>query len=135
LLNTDSISCKYAATIVKNNLLGNLCYSPLAQPLMTFDQLDLYPTLAAKAGALAYSLIQNHPFIDGNKRIGHAAMAVMLAMNGWRIEAAVDEQEQVILAVASSQKSREALTDWLERRLVEIYAADIEPYLRSKLIH
>jgi death on curing protein len=109
--------------------------SAVAQPQMTFDQIDLYPTLSAKAAALAYSLIQNHPFIDGNKRIGHAAMEVMLAMSGYRIEASLDEQEQVILEVASSQRSREALLEWLEQHLVEIYSHDIEPYLKSNLIH
>jgi death on curing protein len=109
--------------------------SAVAQPQMTFDQVDLYPTLSAKAAALAYSLIQNHPFIDGNKRIGHAAMEVMLVMSGYGIEAPVDEQEQVILEVASSQRPREALLEWLEQHLVEIYSHDIEPYLKSNLIH
>lgn len=42
----------------------------LAQPVATFDGLDLYPTLIAKATALGFSLIQSHPFIDGNKRMG-----------------------------------------------------------------
>jgi death-on-curing protein len=52
---------------------------------MTFDGNDLYPSLAAKAASLAYSLIQNHPFVDGNKRVGHAAMEVFLIMNGYEI--------------------------------------------------
>lgn len=91
--------------------------SAVAQPRMTFDENDLYPTLAAKASALAHSLIQNHPFIDGNKRIGHAAMEVMLLLNGYEIEAGVDEQEQIILAVASGQLSREELADWVEQHL------------------
>ena len=45
--------------------------SALAQPQMTFVGNDLYPTLVEKAATLGYSLIQNHPFVDGNKRIGH----------------------------------------------------------------
>jgi death-on-curing protein len=45
--------------------LGGL-ESALAQPRMTFDGSDLYPSIADKAGALGYSLIQNHPFVDGN---------------------------------------------------------------------
>jgi death-on-curing protein len=48
--------------------------SALAQPQMTFDGHDLYPSVASKAVAICYSLVMNHPFIDGNKRIGHAAM-------------------------------------------------------------
>jgi death-on-curing protein len=41
---------------------------------MTFSGEDLYPTVSAKAAALGFSLIRNHPFVDGNKRVGHAAM-------------------------------------------------------------
>jgi hypothetical protein len=43
---------------------------------MTFGGEELYPTIVEKAAALGYSLIQNHPFLDGNKRTGHAAMEV-----------------------------------------------------------
>lgn len=46
--------------------------SAVAQPWMTFGGADLYPTLAAKAGAMCHALVQNHPFNDGNKRVGHA---------------------------------------------------------------
>jgi death-on-curing protein len=46
--------------------------SAVSEPLMTFEGTDLYPTVAAKAAALAHSLIQNHPFLAGNKRVGHA---------------------------------------------------------------
>ncbi len=94
--------------------------SAAAQPRMTFDQIDLYPTLAAKAAASGYSLIQNHPFLDGNKRVGHAAMEAMVGRNGYEIAAPVDEQEQVILEVASGQRSREELTQWLEAHLVRL---------------
>ncbi len=59
--------------------------SAITQPLMTFGETELYPSLVEKAAALAYSLIQNHPFVDGNKRIGHAVMEVMLALNGYEI--------------------------------------------------
>ena len=50
--------------------------SSLAQPRMTFDGAELYPTLAEKAATLGFSIIQNHPFLDGNKRTGHAAMEI-----------------------------------------------------------
>jgi death-on-curing protein len=63
--------------------------SALAQPRMTFGGDDLYPTLVEKAAALGYSLIKNHPFVDGNKRTGHAAMEVFLVLNGLEIQAAV----------------------------------------------
>lgn len=97
----------------------NVVESAVSQPQMTFDGVDLYPSLAAKAASLAYSLIQNHPFVDGNKRVGHAAMEVFLIMNGYEILATVDEQEQFILSVASGQVSRAELTSWIENHLVK----------------
>ena len=88
--------------------------SALAQPKATFDGTDLYPTLVDKASALAFGLAMNHPFIDGNKRIAHAAMAVFLDLNGLAIEATIDEQEQLMLDLAAGQVSRVALTNWLQ---------------------
>ncbi len=93
--------------------------SALAQPRMTFAGVDLCVTLADKAAALAFSLIQNHPFVDGNKRIGHAAMETFLILNGREISASADEQEQVILGVASGTLGRPAFTEWLRGCLVE----------------
>ncbi len=80
---------------------------------MTFGGQDLYPDLVLKAAALGFSLICNHPFVDGNKRIGHAAMETFLLLNGLEIVAGVDEQERVILQVASGVMGRDALTAWL----------------------
>jgi death-on-curing protein len=90
----------------------------LAQPRMTFDGEELYPTIVEKAAALGFSLIQNHPFVDGNKRTGHAAMEVFLILNGFELEASVDEQEQVILQVAAGELRREEFTAWLRARIV-----------------
>jgi death on curing protein len=92
--------------------------SALAQPFMTFDGEDLYPSLADKAAALAFSLINNHPFVDGNKRIGHAAMEVFLVLNGHELNASVDEQESIILQVASGVFDREAFTRWVQGAMV-----------------
>ena len=80
--------------------------SALAQPRMTFDGQDLYPTIADKAAALGFSIIQNHPFIDGNKRTGHAAIEIFLILNSHEIDQSVDEQEQIILQVASGNLDR-----------------------------
>jgi death-on-curing protein len=94
--------------------------SALAQPLMTFDGEDLYPTIVDKAAALGFSLIKNHPFIDGNKRIGHAALEIFLVLNGYEIDAHIDEQEQVILQVASGEMKRETFTEWLRLHISEM---------------
>jgi len=88
--------------------------SALAQPKATFDGTDLYPAVVDKAGALAFGLAMNHPFVDGNKRIAHAAMAVFLDLNGFAIEATIDEQEQLMLDLAAGQVSRVAFTNWLQ---------------------
>ena len=90
----------------------------LAQPRMTFGGADLYPTMVEKASALGFSLIQNHPFVDGNKRTGHAAMEVFLILNGFELEAVVDEQERIILQVASGEMKREEFTEWLRAKTV-----------------
>ena len=92
--------------------------SALAQPRMTFGREELYPSAAEKALALGYSLIKNHPFVDGNKRTGHAAMETFLVLNGFEIEASVDEQERVILEIASGEMDRAAFSAWLHAHVV-----------------
>lgn len=88
--------------------------SALAQPKMSFAGQDLYPGLAKKAAALGFSLVCNHPFMDGNKRIGHAAMETLLILNGWEIVAGVDEQEHLILQLAAGTLKRDEFTSWVE---------------------
>ena len=84
----------------------------------TFGGDDLYPSVVAKASALGFSLIKNHPFVDGNKRIGHAGMEAMLMLNGFELSASVDESEAEVLAVTAGDRTREQLQDWLGSRLV-----------------
>ena len=92
--------------------------SAVAQPEASFGGEDLYPDLASKAAALGHSIIQNHPFVDGNKRVGHAAMEVFLLLNGYEIDASVDEQETVIINVASGKISRIELSEWLSKHML-----------------
>ena len=91
-----------------------LLESAIAQPMMTFGGIDLYVSIVDKGVALGFSLIMNHPFVDGNKRTGHAAMEVFLVLNGLEIEASVEEQERVILSVAAGDIGREVFLDWLQ---------------------
>ena len=97
--------------------------SAVAQPRMTFGGQHLYPDLIAQAAALGFSLICNHPFVDGNKRVGHAAMETLLLLNGIEIAAVVDEQESVILKVASGEMGREAFTQWLRTHVADAQGA------------
>lgn len=94
--------------------------SAVAQPRMTVGGNDAYPTLVEKVAALGYSLVRNHGFVDGNKRIAHAAMEVFLVLNGMEIHAPVDDQEQFMFSLAAGGASREGLTDWLRSHVVAI---------------
>lgn len=87
--------------------------SAIAQPRMTFGGEDLYRTPIDKAAALGFTLVQNHPFLDGNKRVGHAAMETFLVLNGFEIDAAAEEQEQLMLGLAAGDIDRSEFLNWL----------------------
>ena len=91
--------------------------SAIAQPKATFGGVDLYPTIIEKAAALAVSLVQGHPFVDGNKRVGHAAMETFLVLNGTEIDAPVGDQERLMLDLAAGRIGRNHLIDWLRQHL------------------
>ncbi len=93
--------------------------SSLAQPHATFSGDELYPDLLAKAATLGYLLIANHPFVDGNKRIGHAAMEIFLVLNSHEIKAEVDVQEELILTVASGKMDRSGFEEWLRAHTIK----------------
>jgi len=92
--------------------------SAVAQPKMTFGGDELYPSLAEKAAALAFSLARNHGFEDGNKRIAHAAMETFLVLNQHELSASVDEQESIILQLATGHLGREKFTAWVKQNIV-----------------
>lgn len=94
--------------------------SAISQPRLTFNGSDLYPDIPSKAAALCFFLVMNHPFVDGNKRIGHAAMETFIVLNGFEIEASVDEQEKIILQLASWELNRETFTAWLNDHVFHI---------------
>lgn len=91
-----------------------LLESAIAQPRMTFGGEELYTSLIEKSAALGFSIIMNHPFVDGNKRIGHAAVETLLLLNGMEISASVDEQERAMLAIASGKMGRKEFIEWLQ---------------------
>jgi len=94
--------------------------SAVNQPRITFDRTDLYPDIITKAAALCFFLIMNHPFVDGNKRVGHAAMETFLILNGFEIEATIDDQEKIILDLASGKVDREQFAVWLNNHIIHI---------------
>jgi len=91
----------------------SLFESALSAPYQTFGGDYLLPTIQQKAARLGFGLIMNHPFIDGNKRIGTHAMLVTLAMNGIELEYSQEDLYTVILEVASGKISFDGLLDWV----------------------
>jgi death-on-curing protein len=97
--------------------LGRL-ESALAQPRASFGGDNLYPGVIEKAAALGFSLVMGHPFVDGNKRTGHAAMETFLVLNSYELNAPVEEQERVMLELAAGELSRDDFLDWVRTHAV-----------------
>ena len=90
-----------------------LLESALNAPFATFGGQYLYPSVQAKAAQLGFGLICNHPFVDGNKRIGMYVMLTFLEVNGIRLDCTNDEVVEVGLAVASGAIDDETLLEWV----------------------
>ena len=94
--------------------------SAVAQPRASFAGVDLYPTLADKAAALCLSLVGNHPFVDGNKRVGHAALETTLVLNGHELATPIEDAERVMLALAAGALERDAFAAWVRAHVVPV---------------
>lgn len=92
---------------------SDLLDSALNAPFQTFDSSPLYPTLQQKAARLGYSLVNNHPFVDGNKRIGIHVMLVFLAINGLELQYEQSHLIEVGFALASGTMDDQALLRWI----------------------
>lgn len=91
-----------------------LLESALGRPQATFDGADLYPDLWAQAASLMHSLAQNHPFVDGNKRVALAATGLFLELNGYRLTANNEQAVLLLLRVATGRATLEEMAAWLE---------------------
>ncbi len=92
--------------------------SALNTPFQTFDGKDLYPGKERKAAALCYCLIQNHPFIDGNKRIGVHLCDVFLEINGVRLEFSDEDLVELGLSVADGSWKIPEIHNWISNHRV-----------------
>lgn len=90
-----------------------LLESAINSPFQQFENEDLYPTIQQKASRLCFGLVNNHPFIDENKRIGAHVMLVFLALNGIELEYTQDDLSSTILKLASNEISYQQLTKWI----------------------
>ena len=91
----------------------DLLDSALASAFQTFDGKELYPTKEEKAARIGYSLISNHAFVDGNKRIGMYILLTFLETNGIRLRPSVDEVARVGFAVARGEMDYDGLLAWI----------------------
>ena len=87
--------------------------SALNTPFQTFAGKDVYPSLQQKAARLCFGLVKNHPFVDGNKRIGAHVMLVFLALNGIELQHTQIELSEVILQLAAGTLQSTDLLDWI----------------------
>ena len=91
----------------------DLLNSALESAFQTFDGVELYPSKEEKGARLGFSLISNHAFVDGNKRIGMYVLLAFLEVNGIRIDPSVDDVARVGLAVASGEMGYDELLQWI----------------------
>lgn len=91
----------------------DLLESALESAFQTFGGEELYPTKEEKGARIGYSLISNHAFVDGNKRIGMYILLTFLEINGVPIHPTVDDVARVGLAVASGEMKYEELLEWV----------------------
>ena len=91
-----------------------LLESAPSRPFQTFDQRDLYQNPIEKAAALIESILINHPFIDGNKRIGYVLMRLLLMEFGLNISATEEEKYSFVLAIAKGDLKFDNIVDWLK---------------------
>ncbi|HSG45789.1 MAG TPA: type II toxin-antitoxin system death-on-curing family toxin [Anaerolineales bacterium] len=92
-----------------------LLRSATARPQATFDQTDLYPDIFFKAAALFESLVNNHPFVDGNKRTGIVSAVLFLQINGYSFQTSQEEMVSFTLSVAQGTETIESISSWLDR--------------------
>jgi death-on-curing protein len=90
-----------------------LLRSAIAMPAATFGGQFLHGDLAEMAGAYLFHIVQNHPFIDGNKRVGAVAADVFLALNSVELVASQDEYADLVLSTARGETGKSAVAEFL----------------------
>ena len=96
----------------------NLLLSALASPLQSFDGAELFPSAIDKIARLAFGLTKNHPFIDGNKRIGAHSMLVLLSLNGIKLKYSQKELSDLFLSIAADKSSFNDVKLWIMTHII-----------------
>lgn len=94
--------------------------SAIARPFMTFEKENLYPTPILQATALIESLISNHPFLDGNKRIGYVMMRLFLMQNKIDLKATQSEKYDFVINIANGQLNFDQIKSWISDKTVNL---------------
>ena len=93
----------------------NLLESAVNKTFITFDEKDLYADIYSKVSVITYSIISNHPMVDGNKRLGIAVMLILLMINGVNVEYTQDELINLGLSIAKNEYKEDDIKDWIIR--------------------
>ena len=117
-LSQETIIALHSELIVKSGGIDgvrdfHLLDQSINSPFHTFGGQYLYPTLQTMAAHLAFSLVKNHPFLDGNKRIGILAMMVFLKINNLPIVSTDDELETLGWGLADGSITEAELLNWI----------------------
>lgn len=108
-----------------------LLESAVATPAQQFQGQYLHETIPAMAAAYAFHICKNHPFVDGNKRAGTAAMIAFLSDNGWSFDATADEAEPAIVQMAAGTMAKPAFTEWLARHVHEKAKMEVRDFFNQ----
>lgn len=92
----------------------------IQRPFSTFDGKDLYPTIYDKAAALVESLVKNHAFIDGNKRIGYVMLRFYLIESGYDLSASQTDKYNFIIEISKGNLNFEGIKEWIVRNACQI---------------
>ena len=87
--------------------------SALSNAFQSFGDVELYPSIQAKAAQLCFGIVKNHPMIDGNKRLGTHVMLVFMALNGYELLYTQQELSNTILDLAAGKIGFETILQWI----------------------
>lgn len=119
-LNIDDVYVIHEEIIKKAGSIASvrdfsLLHSAVERPKATYDGVDLYPSIFAKAAALLHSLCMNHPFTDGNKRTSWASAHKFLWINDYHLKSETKEAVAFMLSVDNENLPLKNIASWLKK--------------------
>lgn len=109
---------KYGGSHGTRDMNGLL--SAINRPFQTFDSIDLYPTNIEKAAAITQSLVINHPFIDGNKRIGYFMCIYFIGLDNLKLSCSNKNKYDFIIAIAEGKIDFDIIVEWLKNNTISL---------------